>query len=237
MVHLDPQTAKSIDDLITSFLQKYKPIDVSRWEEKHNYVWVTMIPFVSLAFSGRNIDVELQSSGLHNCTGVCQKHDAILLPEQEQTDGTNFLPANQNGKEKGQESYAHSEKQVGVEDKTEESANSTSFVASNTSNCGSQSSVADTAACPATMLGSPQTQQLGLFTLTHMLYSSENRQLVEGEHLLSYLDCLCWHVNSEEGKLLRAELTKYWSPRPASLKIICNSILAFVCGFEAVFKM
>ena len=236
LVHLDPQTAKSIDDLIASFLSKYKPNDVSVWEEEHNYVWVTMTPFVSLAFSGKEVEAEVQNSGLHKWTGECwkTKHGVTLLEDQEQTNGSTSLPADQSvvldkNDREDEGKFVHSEKHADAE-------NSNSFDASST-NCVSQFCVADGAACPSTMLGSTQTQQLGLFTLKHILYSNENRQLVKSERLLPYLDCLCWHIEPDEGRLLRAELTKYWSPSPAPLKIICKSILAFGCGLEAAFKM
>lgn len=244
LVCLDPQIAKSIDDLIASFLQEYKPIKVSLWEEEHNYVWVTMTPFVSLAFSGRKIEAELQNSGLHKSTEeLCKsKYEATLLVEEEKTDGPNFLPADhsvvleKNDKEQGEGKPVYSGKHADVADKREQPENQNWFDASY-ANGSPQSHVTNEAVCPSMMLGSTQTQQLGLFTIKHILYSNENRKLVEHEHLLPYLDCLCWHVNPEEGRLLRAELTKYWPPRPAPLKIICKSILAFVCGFEAAFRM
>ena len=31
---------------------RHQPEEISRWEEQHNYVWVTMIPFVHLVFAG-----------------------------------------------------------------------------------------------------------------------------------------------------------------------------------------
>lgn len=38
--------------MIETFLKEHTAQEVSSWEEKHNYVWVTMLPFVSLAFAG-----------------------------------------------------------------------------------------------------------------------------------------------------------------------------------------
>lgn len=233
LVCLDPQIAKSIDDLIALFLQQYKPSNVSQWEEEHNYVWVTMTPFVSLAFSGRKN--KLQNSGLHKSTEELykSKDETTLLAKEDKTDGPNCIPADHTvvlGKdeEQGQGKPVVSEPVV-VDEKKSENPNwfDASFV-----NHNPKSLVTDEA-----MLGSTQTQQLGLFTVKHILYSSENRQLVKHEKLLPYLNCLCWHVNPQEGRLLRMELSKYWSPRPAPLKIICKSILAFGCGLESAFKM
>ena len=238
LVCLDPQIAKSIDDLITSFLQQYKPIDVSQWEEHHNYVWVTMIPFVSLAFSGRKFEAELQSSDLHKSAEELYRseYEVNSLAEQEKTDGPNFNPPDhsvvlgKNDEKQGQGKPVFSENDADVVDERE--PENASYA-----NGSPQCLVSDEASCQSTMLGSTQTQQLGLFTVKHILYSNENRQLVEHENLLPYLNCLCWYVNPEEGRLLRHILTKYWSPRPAPLKTICKSILAFVCGFESALKM
>ena len=225
--------AKSIDDVIALFLQQYTPSNVSLWEEEHNYVWVTMTPFVSLAFSGWK--VELQNSGLHKSTEeLCKsKYEATSLTEQDKTDGPNCVPADHTvvpgkNEEQGQDKPVFSEPVV--VDKRE--SGNPDWSDASFGNHIPQSLDTDEA-----MLGSMQTQQLGLFTVNHILYSSENRQLIEHENLLPYLNCLCWHVNPEEGKLLREELTKYWSPRPAPLKVICKSILAFSCGLESAFKM
>ena len=188
-----------------------------------------MTPFVSLAFSGKK--VELQNSSLYKSTEEpCKsKYEATLQAKQDKTDGPNCIPADHTvvlGKdeEQGQGKPVFSEP-VAVDER--ESKNDASFA-----NHNPQSLDTDEA-----MLGSTQTQQLGLFAVKHILYSSENRQLVKHEKLLPYLNCLCWHVSPQEGRLLRTELSKYWSPRPAPLKIICKSILAFVCGLESTFKM
>ena len=202
-----------------------------------------MTPFVSLAFSGRKVEAELQNCGLHKSTEeLCKsKYEATLMAEQEKTDGPNFTPPDhsvvlrKNDEEQGEGKPVFSENHTDVVDEREPEIQS--WFDESYANGNPQSLVTDEASCQSTMLGSTQTQQLGLFTVKHILYSNENRQLVEDENLLPYLNCLCWHVNPEEGRLLRAELTKYWSPRPSPLKIICKSMLAFVCGFESAFKM
>lgn len=187
LVQLDPETAQNIDDLIVVFLEEYSPTEVSTWEERHNYVWVTMIPFVSLAFSGKQF-----------------------------------------GGERPGLDYKKSEKEGGNHCHSGKHADSAS--------CDPGSCIKGPTLIPR-MPGSSETQQLGLFTLEHMLHSSENRQLVDGEHLLPYLHCLCWYVDSEDGRVLKEELTKHWTPSPAPLMIICKSSLAFQHGFEVAFKM
>ncbi|XP_031569592.1 uncharacterized protein LOC116304079 [Actinia tenebrosa] len=52
LVKLEPEVTEQIDGLLSSFMNEHSPKDVSSWEEKHNYVWVTLVPFVSVAFAG-----------------------------------------------------------------------------------------------------------------------------------------------------------------------------------------
>lgn len=225
MVQLDPHEGKSVDDIIASFLATKKPTDISRWEENHNYVWISMIPFVSLGFSGLHIQKEKDSSGVSyalnsgiecaNDNSRSEEHDPSFgMACLDKFDGPSMVSTNQNSilKKNAMESadierYENS-CNINVPEKRQE-----------------------------TMLGSTQTQKLGLFTLQHMLYSKGNRQLIENEHLLSFLDCLCWHVNPTDGGLLNAELRKYWPPKPPSLSVICKSSLSFINGFETAFKM
>lgn len=51
LVKLEPAITQQIDGLLSSFMNEHSPKDVSNWEEKHNYVWVTLVPFVSIAFA------------------------------------------------------------------------------------------------------------------------------------------------------------------------------------------
>lgn len=215
-----------MDDIIASFLATKKPTDISRWEENHNYVWISMIPFVSLGFSGLQIQKEKDSSGISNyalnsgneCANdnsCSEKHDPSFgMACSDKFDGPSMVSTNQDGilKKNGMES-------ADIE-RYEDSCNI---------------NVAEVR--QETMLGSIQTQKLGLFTLQHMLNSEGNQQLIENEHLLSFLDCLCWHVNPANGRLLNVELRKYWPPKPPSLSVICKSSLSFLYGFEAALKM
>jgi hypothetical protein len=59
-LRLEPGIITQIDQLLSLFMSEHTPKEVSAWEEKHNYVWVTMVPFVSLAFAG---GVESNSEG------------------------------------------------------------------------------------------------------------------------------------------------------------------------------
>ena len=41
-----------IDQLIGRFLETTKPHDISEWETKESYCWITLLPLVHLAFAG-----------------------------------------------------------------------------------------------------------------------------------------------------------------------------------------
>ena len=246
---IDPHTANCIDEIIAPFLAKNKPDDISTWEENHNYVWVSMIPFVSLAFSGQQAkekDVssmhsdcskqeELENSSICECSGMSESCQAIVLADHDQSDGPSLFAAKE-GIIKKDDNIMENSHEVGIKEQTQGSGKSNSSDAScDDVPCAQLYSLTEDRT--DVVLGSMQTQKLGLLTVLHMLNSSGNRQLVDDERLLPYLDCLCWHISPDDGRLLKAELRKYWSPRPATLAVICKTSLAFVCGFEAVLKM
>lgn len=235
LVSMDPHTAKYIDNVIASFLTNNNPEDVSKWEEDHNYVWVTMIPFASLAFSGRadqKAGVPLVQTG---CTIHGEKENGGLcerFARQDETDGPNIL-SNKKNDVKG--SNASCDKSVSITEQMQGSVNSDSDVVSCAGDEVLEIHVKEGRS--QITVGSRQTQKFGLFTLQHMLNSSGNQQLVQVENLLPYLDCLCWHIDADDGRLLNAQLRRHWAPQPASLAVICKASLAFVCGFEAALNM
>ena len=51
LVTLDNDTGVVIDELIDLFLSKHVPSEISKWEEEHSFVWITMVPLVHLAFA------------------------------------------------------------------------------------------------------------------------------------------------------------------------------------------
>lgn len=237
LVWMDSETAQNIDERISIFLAKHKPNDVSKWEAEHNYVWVSMIPFVSLAFSGQ----QEKSDPLPESDGneeQCEDEDHCQATSnviQDNADGPNLHPEKALFMEKNKDnlvSHCFGDENIDTKKQFPETGNSDS--AANDS-CSHHSLAIATDDRPRMMLGSKQTQKLGLFTLQHMLASSGNRQLVENERLLSLLYCLCWHIN--DGGQLKAQLRKHWTPSPASLSVICKSSLAFVFGLEAAWTM
>ena len=238
LVRQDGLSAAEIDKLITCFLGKHKPLDVATWEEKHNYVWVSLVPFVSLAFTGTlyskdgSIFVQQQDSSFKEVETSSEHTDGLS------SCGFNFLIdkalnkcntmatgyAFNSGKSKVNFDSSELEqtsilKLVGVDDSVQKARESLPHCTT------------------SKLLGSEQTHKLGLFTLEHMLLSSENRKLLVSEKLLPYLECLCWHLGPENGKWLRSQLHKHWSQAPPPLTIICKSVLAFISGFEVVLKI
>ena len=85
--------------------------------------------------------------------------------------------------------------------------------------------------------GSTSTQQLGIFSVVHMLSIKENQQLALSENLLPYLVCLSWHLKCDERKKIKNSLGNvYISAAPPSLKVAAKSVLALVYGFDVVLK-
>ncbi|KAK3715209.1 hypothetical protein QZH41_020468 [Actinostola sp. cb2023] len=52
LLQLQHDIIKQVDELLLMFLSEHTPEEVSKWEERHNYVWITMLPFMSIAFAG-----------------------------------------------------------------------------------------------------------------------------------------------------------------------------------------
>ena len=234
---MDSQTTRSIDKRIAIFLAKHKPDDVSKWEEEHNYVWVSMIPFVSLAFSGplvKNNPLPESDGNEEQCEdkNQCQATSNVIYND---VDDPNLLPEKPLFMEKKKDnlvSHCFGDENTDIKKQFPETGNPDSAASGS---CGYHSLSVATEDRPRMMLGSKQTRKLGLFALQHMLNSSGNRQLVENERLLSLLYCLCWHI--DDGVQLKAQLRKHWTPSPASLSVICKSSLAFVFGLETALTM
>lgn len=85
--------------------------------------------------------------------------------------------------------------------------------------------------------GSLATQNLGIFSLMHMLSIKDNQQLALTENLVQYLVCLSWHLSGEEKNKLRKSLANFKSVSAPSLKIAAKSVLAVVNGLDMVFSL
>ena len=86
-VELDYETTLKIDEMLELFMEKHEPEEISSWEEHHNYVWVTMIPFVSLLFAGGWFNMAIDTTKQNNCqTETKHGNPAKELESQHKTE-------------------------------------------------------------------------------------------------------------------------------------------------------
>ncbi|XP_068762519.1 uncharacterized protein [Montipora capricornis] len=83
--------------------------------------------------------------------------------------------------------------------------------------------------------GSKSTQELGIFSLVHMLSIKDNQKLALAENLVEYLVCLSWQLSSDNTKYIRWSLSNFQLVSPPSLKVIAKSVLACVNGLDMVY--
>ena len=84
--------------------------------------------------------------------------------------------------------------------------------------------------------GSKSTQNLGIFSLVHMLSIKENQQLAASENLIPYLICLSWQLDNDVKQKLLESLANFHVFSPPSLKVAAKSVLARVKGLDLVFN-
>ncbi|RMX52706.1 hypothetical protein pdam_00004258 [Pocillopora damicornis] len=83
LVKLDIDTCKAIHELIDLFLDSHVPNEISEWEEKSSYVWMTMVPLVHLAFAGR-IENNRQRSSSTQKLGIFSLVHMLSIEENQQ---------------------------------------------------------------------------------------------------------------------------------------------------------
>ncbi|KAL9957174.1 hypothetical protein ACROYT_G038780 [Oculina patagonica] len=234
LLTLDRDTCVAIDELIDAFLNRHVPSEITKWEEKHSFVWITMVPLVHLAFAaGKEYCCE-QVNGLKGdisqtgATVVHEANSADMTDSQSTCSDTELFYDNieevllrqTSCRPKGYltiqtnqyfDSYA-------VRDASDimKSAN---FV-SGDKTCVMRDRQDQ-------WPGSTSTQKLGIFSLVHMLSIKENQQLALSENLLPYLVCLSWHLKCDEREKLKTSLANFHNDSaPPSLKVIAKSVLA-----------
>lgn len=257
LVTLDSAVASDIDGLISLFLTLHQPAEVSQWEEKHNYVWVSLLPFVSLAFAGgcckptedfvcatkdtrSELDRACDQNGHEESTAPtgpgmsCENLDitggpSMVLPSE----NSSF-----DAEVKGDRSHYKAREPtfqpgMGENWKTCKSKEGVSKASrqnrTKEHKCGADHS--------SNWPGSLQTQRFGVFTLQHMLHIKENSQILKAEGLLSYVLCLSWQLQKTEQVFLEKVLRKLGHLDAPSLKVISKSVLAKMNGLETVYKM
>lgn len=257
-MELDQEITLKIDELLELFMQKHEPEEISRWEEHHNYVWVTMIPFVHLVFAGGWFPITTAKQGANEEVDRDHAEDFDPQPntvKRESVDGgvasgsivVPFKSADVSCSEGLLEMFGTREGDVSNEPSSSGNIShaqihdaclsidrSASTLKNPAKTVKSQESVAKEAS-DAVMYGSLSVQRFGIFCLRHMLRLGENCVLIESENLLPYLVCLCWFLEKDEKDLLKEALKKFQHVPPPTLKIIAKSSMAMKEGLESVY--
>ena len=243
--------------MLELFMEKHEPEEISSWEEHHNYVWVTMIPFVSLLFAGGWFNMAIDTTKQNNCqTETKHGNPAKELESQHKTEFVDggmgsrstaiavnyadvscakgllemFVPCDDGSH--GESNTSNDTSHVKVPHGSPSIDRNVNCLSNLPQSVKSQE-ISDKE-LKVLKYGSISTQRFGIFCLRHMLRLKENCRLIESENLLPYLICLCWYLKEDERELMRQALIQFQHVRPPSLKVIAKSALAMKEGFETV---
>lgn len=255
LLQLDKDICTTIDQLIDLFLEKHVPREISEWEEKMTFVWMTMVPLVHLAFAAGSSDVDTDNEVYQVCElerETQQSQEAFLddpgnnqLPEVEICQMVFDVPVlvecvnvpwevnNSQGELVTQRVLRIEDSNTGENTRPDETEclfipvevveTKPPFV---------EGSSGESFLWP----GSKSTQNLGIFSLVHMLSIKENQQLAASENLIPYLICLSWQLDNDVKQKLLESLANFHVFSPPSLKVAAKSVLARVKGLDLVFN-
>ena len=263
LITLDRDTCLAIDELIDVFLSKHVPNEISKWEEEYSFVWMTMVPLVHLAFAAGKEYYCGQMNGLKG--NASQSEEAWLLERKPSKAAVTFpdeaggadmkelqstcrhtlisydneeahtLPCQPSCKRKKIEGHLATQTNQCLDSFMMHDASET--METETFVSGDETCVMADKNDQFMWPGSTSTQQLGIFSVVHMLSIKENHQLALSENLLPYLVCLSWHLQCDEREKLKNSLGNFYSfAAPPSLKVAAKSVLALVYGFDVVLK-
>jgi len=240
-VKLDRDTCAAVDKLIDVFLEQHAPNEISRWEERMSYVWITMVPLVHLAFAAGK-EYYCNEIKVLKCD-TTQSEDASFLKSEklnaaivafnEAKADTLTPPCSDDNRE---ENFIHQTSWKRKMIKSPTLSDTSESMEAETSVSGGNHPVKPGRKDQFTWPGSPSTQKLGIFSLTHMLSLKENQQLALAENLLPYLVCL--HLKDDEREKLETILANFRNvPSPPSLKVAAKSVLALGNGLDMIFNL
>ena len=259
LVNLDELTANTIDELITTFLDKCQPSEITKWEKDMSYVWMTMVPLVHLALAGGRCyqGGSCSSCGKSGKTPSCHEHSRDLGSKRTNDDSqddascrSDDIHADEETVALCMENFKIATKKIKTElfvttgDELHKPlpvpctslAQGIHSVSDNLSELEQDTSVLDERK-PATWLGSRATQRLGLFILQHMLSIEEDRTLFLSENLLPYAIYLSWVLEGGEKENMRTSLARFEKISVSSLKDLAKCVLAQMHGLDLVIKM
>jgi len=258
LIQLDKDICTAIEQLIDLFLEKHVPREISEWEEEMSFVWMTMVPLVHLAFAAGNLketcdsDVDTDNEVYQVCElerETQQSQEAFLddpgenqLPQAEICQMDFDLSLECVG---GPWEFNNIQGELVTQSVLwTEDSNTRQNTRKDETECLLSVEVVETkppfveASSGESFLwpGSKSTQNLGIFSLVHMLSIKENQQLAASENLIPYLICLSWQLDNDVKQKLLESLANFHVFSPPSLKVAAKSVLARVKGLDLVFN-
>ena len=151
-----------VDQILETFVRVVKPSVIGQYQVRYQYLWITLLPFLQLAFTGPIMYLE---------TGHDRPHFQNKFPK-----------SSRNMQNFDGELSKSIGSQVKTENKREKNSRNEKRVDEETSN--NYGSLSPYTFTPA--------EKIGLFCLCHLADAPRNRDLFRKEKLVDYLVCVRW---------------------------------------------
>ena len=199
-----------IDDMLEAFLNIITTSEIGEFQKNHNYVWITLVPFLQLALAGPSKVSKTGDEKYQTCAQVS-------VESLSNNDGQKNSRSNPSG---DAELCQISESQAELEEQSEN-------VSRNENQCNKGISNHQETT-PYTF--SPA-EKMGLFCLCHLVNAPENRDLFKKEKLEDYLVCISWFAKRcPDVVKLTPKLDGFQHLEPPRLEIIAKAYLAKCFG-------
>ena len=205
---------KRIDKVLESFLHTVRPSEIGKFQIDHNYVWITLFPFLQLALAGPVKYLETE------CDGPPTRPQASVESRSEVENETDEIARNI------QSSYKELSKSIENQAKTEGNREKNSR---NEKCCGEEFSN-NRGSLP--YIFNPA-EKIGLFCLCHLVDAPGNRDLFKKEKLVDYLICVRWFAKRcPELEELTPKLDRFEHLEPPRLDSIAKAYLSKCFGHK-----
>ena len=204
-----------INQVLETFLHAVKPSEIGQFQETHNYVWITLLPFMQLALAGPIKYLETE----HDRSPTRFQVFAKSRPEME----NKYQESSRNNQSSDKELSKSIETPVKTEDKHDtNSRNENRENEENSNNNGSLRPYIFSSA-----------EKVGLFCLCHLADAPSNRDLFKKEKLVDYLVCVRWFAQRcPELAELTPKLDGFEHLEPPRLESIAKAYLSKCFGYK-----
>ena len=206
-----------INQVLETFLHAVKPPEIGQFQETHNYVWITLLPFLQLALAG---PIKYLETG-HDRFPTRSQVSVKLRPEMENI----FLESSRSNQSSDKELSKIIESQVKTKDKHETNSRNENRGDEEISN--NNGSLRPYIFNPA--------EKIGLFCLCHLADAPSNRDLFKKEKLVDYLVCVRWFAQRcPELAELTPKLDGFEHLEPPRLESIAKAYLSKCFGYKII---